>query len=73
MRQYCKYDLALADDNTITDFNVDNATTDSFKIKEKITGKTENHGTKNVEIMVPLKYLSKFGELLNFINSWSRE
>ena len=30
----------------------------SFKFKEKITGLTGDEGTKNVEIMVPLKYLS---------------
>ena len=35
--------------------------TDSFNFKAKITGQTGNNGTKNVEIMVPLKYLSNFG------------
>ena len=29
----------------------------SFKLKQKITGKTAAWGTTNVEIMVPLKYL----------------
>ena len=29
-----------------------------------MTGRTENNGTKNVEIWLPLKYLNKFGELL---------
>ena len=43
-------------DDTIVDFNVDDATTDLFKFKEKITAKTGNNGTKNVKIMVPLKY-----------------
>ena len=37
--------------------------TDSFNFKVKITGRTGNDGTKNVEIMVPLKYLTIFGEL----------
>ena len=37
-----------------------NATTSSFKIKEKITGEAGKDGTKNVEIMVALKYLSNF-------------
>ena len=33
----------------------------SFKSKTKITGKTPNNGNeKDVEIMVPLKYLSNF-------------
>ena len=36
----------------------------SFKIREKITGKTRNIGTKNVETMVILKYLSKFWRAL---------
>ena len=33
---------------------------DSFKFKANITGQTGNGGTKDVEIMVPLKYLSNF-------------
>ena len=45
---------SLQENNAITDFNVDNTTTNSFKLKEKITGQTGNNGTKNVEIMVPL-------------------
>ena len=32
----------------------------SPKFKEQITGQTGNNGTKVVEIMVPLKYLSNF-------------
>ena len=32
----------------------------SFKFKPKITGKTVDNGTKDVEIMVPLKFLSNF-------------
>ena len=37
-----------------------NDTFDSFSLKEKLTGQTDNNGTKNVEIMVPLNYLSNF-------------
>ena len=38
---------------------------ESFKFKVKITGKTPAAGNaKNGEIIVPLKYLSNFGELL---------
>ena len=51
--------MNAANGNTV-DFNADNATTDSFKTKDKITGKTGDHGTKNIEIMVTLKYLSNF-------------
>ena len=37
------------------------ADSESFKSKTKITGKTPNNGNeKDVEIMVPLKYLSNF-------------
>ena len=49
--QYCRDELALAN-NGITDFNANNADTNSLKIKEK-TDQTGNNGTKNVEIMVP--------------------
>ena len=31
-----------------------------FKFKEKITGKTDTDGTKDIDIMVALKYLSNF-------------
>ena len=41
-----------------------NAITDSFKIKEKITRKTDDNGRKSVKIMVPLKYLSTFWRTL---------
>ena len=36
----------------------------SFKYKQKITGETGNDGTKDVQIMVPLKYLSNFWRTL---------
>ena len=35
-----------------------------FILKQKITGQTNNDGTINVEIMVPLKYLSNFWRTL---------
>ena len=54
---------------------------ESFKSKTKITGKTPNNGNeKDVEIMVPLKYLSNFWRTLemplincevNLILTWS--
>ena len=41
------------------------ADSESFKSKIKITGKTPNDGTeKDVEVMVPLKYLSNFWRTL---------
>ena len=57
--QYDRDEPALTA-NAITDFNAASATTDLFKIKVKITGQIGNNGTRNVEIMVPLKYLSNF-------------
>ena len=60
LQQYCRDGLALNDDAEIQDFIAANAITDSFKIKEKITGQTGNNGRKDVEIMVPLNYLSHF-------------
>ena len=53
-----------------------------FKFKQKITRKTAARGTKNVEIMVPLKYLSNFWRTLeiplinceiNLILTWSEK
>ena len=53
--QYCREEPILAADDTIVDFTESKAITDSFKIKEKITGKTYNDDTEKVNIMVPLK------------------
>ena len=39
---------------------LDDSDSASFKSKQKITGQTGNDGTKEVQVMVPLKYLSKF-------------
>ena len=58
------------------------ADSESFKSKVKITGKTPaDRNTKNVEIIVPLKYLSNFWKTLelpliscevNLLLTWSR-
>ena len=61
--QYCKDIPAVEDNGAIVDFNGANAT-DSFNFKTKITGQTNNDGIINVEIMVPLKYLSNFWRTL---------
>ena len=72
------YQLENANDDIIV-FDVNNAT-DSFTFKAKITGQTGNNGTKDVEIMVTLKYLSNFWRTLemplincevNLILTWS--
>ena len=71
------YNLIEYSDN----FIVANVITYTFKIKEKITGQTRNDCTKDVEIMVPLKYLSNFWSTLemplinceiNLNLNWSR-
>ena len=61
--QYCKDIPAKYINNEIIVFDVNNLT-DSFNFKVKITGRTGNNGRKDVEIMVPLKYLSNFWRTL---------
>ena len=77
--QYCKDIPARNNNNQIIVFAESNLT-DSFNFKVKITGQTGDNGTKNVEIMVPLKYLSNFWRTLemplincevNLILTWS--
>ena len=77
--QYCKNIPARDANNVIEEFTGGN-TTDSFNFKAKITGQTGNNGTKDVEIIVPLKYLSNFWRTLemplincevNLILTWS--
>ena len=79
--QYCKEIPAIDDDGDIVNSNGANAT-DSFNFKTKITGQTNNIGIINVEIMVPLKYLSNFWRTLEMpsinceielILTWSRD
>ena len=57
--QHCKEIPAVNNEGNIVDFNGANAT-DSFNSKTKITGQTNNNGRIDVEIVVPLKYLSNF-------------
>ena len=59
--QYYRHEPALSDAGTLDNFPGNSAL---FKYKQKRTGSTENNGTKNVKIMVPLKSLHNFGELL---------
>ena len=61
--QYSR-DVPVLDNNGATiDFTEANVT-DLFNLKVKLTGQTGDNGTKNVEIMVPLKYLSNFWIIL---------
>ena len=58
--QCCKDIPAVDNNGNIIDFNRANAS-DLFNLKTKITGQTYNNWRiDNVEIMVPLKYLSNF-------------
>ena len=68
--QYSKEIPAVDHAGDIVDFNGANAT-DSFNFKTKITGQTAANnnngniaGRVDVEIMVPLKYLSNFWRTL---------
>ena len=55
----------MNDDNGITVAFADNNNTDSFNLKEKITGQTGNNSsTSNVEVIVSLKYFSNFWRYL---------
>ena len=54
--QYCKDIPAVDNNNAIGNF-AENNLTDSFSFKVKMTGQTGDNGTKDVEIMVPLKIL----------------
>ena len=73
-------DEAFLDNGSITNFPTDNIKSASFKFKAKTADRTENDGTKNVKISVPLKYLSNFWRTLkmplidcevNLILTWS--
>ena len=80
--QYYRDIPAINNNGDIVDFNGANAT-DSFNFKTKITGHTDNNRRiNNVEIMVPLKYLSNFWRTLemplincevNLILTWSAD
>ena len=73
--RYYRDERLLPDAGAIDDFSDNSA---SFNFTQKITGKTEYKGRKDIEIMVPLKYLSPFWMPLiyceiNFILTWSEK
>ena len=55
--QYYIDEPALDDNNNIFDFPTNNNNRISLKFKQQIKGQPGNGGTKDVEIMVPLKCL----------------
>ena len=61
--QYCRDVPAVDNTGSITDFTEANVA-NLFNLKEKLTGQTGDNGTKNIEIMVPLEYLSNFWRTL---------
>ena len=67
LQQYCRDESALNHVGNIIDFPADNNNSISFKFKEKITGKTGIDGAKDVEIIVPLKYLNNFWRTLEML------
>ena len=78
--QYCKNIPARNNANNAIIIFAEANTTASFNFKVKITGRTGGDGTKDVEIMVLLKYLSNFWRTLemslincevNLILAWS--
>ena len=77
--QYCKDIAARNNNNQIINFAANNLT-DSFNFKVIFTSQTDDGGTKDVSIMVPLKYLSNFWRTsemplvnceVNLIVTWS--
>ena len=78
--QYCK-DIPVVNNNGVNAFFNGANATDSFDLKTKIPSQTDDNGrTDNVEIMVPLKYLSNFWRTfemslinceVNLILTWS--
>ena len=62
--QHCRDVPAVNTYGAVNDFTEAIATTDSFSPTLKCTGQTDNNATKNVEIMVPLKYISNFWRTL---------
>ena len=60
---------ALDSNDEITYFPANNNNSNLFRFKQQITGQTGNGSTKDLEIMVPLKYLSNFWRALEMLLS----
>ena len=58
--QYYKDEPCLDTNGNIADFPAESNNSASFNFKTKIADRTGNDGTKNVNIKIPLKYLSNF-------------
>ena len=64
LRQQYRDEPALDNNNNTIDCPTKNNNSISFKFTQQITGQTVNRGAKDVEIMVPSNYLSKFWRTL---------
>ena len=63
---YNYYRDELSDDNNPNNFrNTNVVNSNAFEYKNKITGNTNNQGTKDVELAIPLKYLGNLWRALN--------
>ena len=60
---------AVDSNDDITDFHANNNNSNLFRFKQQITGQTGNGSTKDLEIMIPLKYLSNFWRALEMLLS----
>ena len=66
--QYCKEIPAVNNNGNIVDFTGANAAATLFNFKSNITVQNNNNnGRIDVEIMVPLKYLSNFWRTLEML------
>ena len=63
--QYYRDKPTSNDNGIIIDFPNDNNNSISFKFKQQITGNTGKNGTKDVKIMIQLKYPSSFWRTLD--------
>ena len=63
---YYRDEPFISDNGNITDV-ADDHNSVSFKYKQKIRGQTKNDGRNDVEIMVPLEYLSNFWRNLEML------
>ena len=61
--QNYRAETALNANGEMIDFPANNDSA-SLKFKQQITGQTGNGGTKDTEVIVPLKYLSNFWRIL---------
>ena len=58
--RYCRDEPVVDGNGAFVDFTPNNPDTKSFNLKVKLTGQTGKDATKNLNIMVPLKYLGNF-------------